>query len=150
MYKTGLFSKLSSNDTTVINSYVIYSENSKAKTQLPGSILPNKYGLKNMLGNVAEFCSDWYSKDTYSNYEDGITINPSGPDTGSEHVVRGGSFRDHAGNLRSAKRDYTKTESWLRTDPQIPKSIWWYSDCYWVGIRVVCDFDNKTGNNPSP
>ena len=51
-----------------------------------------------------------------------------------------------AGLLRSAARDYTRTEAWLRTDPQMPKSIWWYSDCFNVGFRVVCEFDAKTGN----
>lgn len=25
------------------------------------------------------------------------------------------------------------------TDPQMPKSIWWYSDCNHVGFRVVCE-----------
>jgi hypothetical protein len=48
--------------------------------------------------------------------------------------------------LRSASRDYTRTDSWLKTDPQMPKSIWWYSDCFNVGFRVVCEFDVKTGN----
>jgi sulfatase modifying factor 1 len=60
-------------------------------------------------------------------------------------VIRGGSFLDMAGNVRSAVRDHTRTDDWLRTDPQIPKSIWWYSDCFNVGFRVVCEFDDKTG-----
>lgn len=144
-HRTGFFGKLSSNDTSLINSYVIYSENSKAKTQPPESILPNKFGLKNMAGNVAEFCSDWYAENAYANINEGNNTNPTGHATGTEHIIRGGSFRDHAGNLRSASRDFTKTKEWLRTDPQIPKSTWWYSDCSWVGFRVVCDFDEKTG-----
>lgn len=145
LHKTGFLSKFSSNDTTIINSHVYYSENSKSKTQAPGLVLSNMFGLKNMLGNVAEFCSDWYSENAYKEIIDGIT-DPKGPQEGTEHVVRGGSFRDHAGNLRSASRDFTKTKEWLRTDPQIPKSIWWYSDCSWVGFRVVCEYDEKTGN----
>ncbi|MGZ5190792.1 MAG: hypothetical protein ACXWCZ_07200 [Flavisolibacter sp.] len=56
------------------------------------------------------------------------------------------TFMNPAGLLRSAARDYTRTAAWLRTDPQIPKSIWWYSDCFNVGFRVVCEFDGKTGN----
>ncbi|TFH38803.1 MAG: hypothetical protein E4G95_02715, partial [Bacteroidia bacterium] len=54
-------------------------------------------------------------------------------------------YRSMAGDLRSASRDYTRTVSWLRTDPQIPKSIWWYSDCFHVGFRVVCEFDANSG-----
>jgi formylglycine-generating enzyme required for sulfatase activity len=99
-----------------------------------------------MAGNVAEFCSDWYKADAYSRYAGGIIKDPKGPGEGTEHVVRGGSFLNAAGILRSAARDYTRTESWLRTDPQMPKSIWWYSDCFYVGFRVVCEFDEKTGN----
>jgi formylglycine-generating enzyme required for sulfatase activity/nitrate/TMAO reductase-like tetraheme cytochrome c subunit len=144
--KTGLKARLSKNDTTVINIYIIYRENSPAKTQTPDRVRPNPFGLKNMTGNVAEFCSDWYKADAYSRYDGGIIKDPKGPGDGTEHVVRGGSFLSTAGILRSAARDYTRTESWLRTDPQMPKSIWWYSDCFNVGFRVVCEFDEKTGN----
>jgi formylglycine-generating enzyme required for sulfatase activity len=95
-----------------------------------------------MLGNVAEFCSDWYAADAYAAYEDGV-LDPQGPPAGEEHVIRGGSFRDDASMVRSAARDYTRTVSWLKTDPQIPKSIWWYSDAIHVGFRVVCEFEEK-------
>jgi sulfatase modifying factor 1 len=142
--KSGLRARLSKNDTAVINTYVIYRGNSPSKTQTPDRVKPNPFGLKNMLGNVAEFCSDWYQADILSQYSDGVT-DPKGPETGTEHVVRGGSYSDMAGRVRSSARSYTKTDDWLRTDPQIPKSIWWFSDCFNVGFRVVCEFDSKTG-----
>lgn len=41
--------------------------------------------------------------------------------------------------VRRAARAHTKTDDWLRTDPQNPKSIWWYSDIKGIGFRVVCD-----------
>ena len=47
-----------------------------------------------MLGNVAEFCSDWYAEDTYGDYPAGPITNPAGPPEGEEHVIRGGSYRD--------------------------------------------------------
>jgi formylglycine-generating enzyme len=144
--KTGFKVKISKNDTAVINSYIIYKANSTGKTQTPDKVRPNPFGLKNMSGNVAEFCSDWYQLDTYSQYPEGTVKDPRGPESGEEHVIRGGSYRDLAGSLRSAARSFTKTDEWLKTDPQIPKSIWWYSDCFNVGFRVVCEFDNKTGN----
>ena len=144
--KTGLRAKISKNDTSVINTYIIYKGNSPSKTQTPERVKPNPFGLKNMAGNVAEFCSDWYQADAYSKYPEGVIKDPKGPDEGTEHVVRGGSFQSSADALRSAARDYTKTEAWLTTDPQMPKSIWWFSDCFNVGFRVVCEFDEKTGN----
>jgi formylglycine-generating enzyme required for sulfatase activity/nitrate/TMAO reductase-like tetraheme cytochrome c subunit len=143
--KTGLKAKFSKNDTAIINSYVIYKGNSPTKTRLPDQVFPNPFGLRNMSGNVAEFCSDWYQADAYSKYPEGVIKDPKGPEKGDEHVIRGGSFLSTASVLRSAARDHTKTESWLKTDPQIPKSIWWYSDCFNVGFRLVCEFDEKTG-----
>jgi hypothetical protein len=68
-------------------------------------------------------------------------VNPRGPARGREHVIRGGSFKSDAKDVRSAARDFTKTQAWLVTDPQMPKSIWWYSDCIDVGFRVVCETD---------
>ncbi|MGA1978342.1 MAG: SUMF1/EgtB/PvdO family nonheme iron enzyme [Bacteroidales bacterium] len=143
--KAGLKSRLSSNDTAGINSYIIYLGNSRSRTQTSEMVHANPFGLKNMSGNVAEFCSDWYQPDAYSKCQAGILTDPKGPETGEEHVIRGGTYLDKAGNLRSAARSSTHTADWLKTDPQIPKSIWWYSDCFSVGFRVVCEYDSKTG-----
>lgn len=147
--KKGLRARISDNDTSVINTYVIYRENSLGKTHLPDRVRANSFGLKNMSGNVAEFCSDWYSPGAYSLYPEGPVINPRGPAEGAEHVIRGGSYLSTAGFVRSAARDHTRTSAWLKTDPQMPKSIWWYSDCFYVGFRVVCQYDEKTGNKPA-
>ena len=107
------------------------------------AIRENPFGLLNMLGNVSEFCLDWYAKDTYSAYpENGIT-DPTGPADGTEHVIRGGSFRSMSPFVRCAARDQTRTDAWLKTDPQIPKSVWWYSDCIHVGFRVVCEYEEN-------
>jgi formylglycine-generating enzyme required for sulfatase activity len=97
-----------------------------------------------MAGNVAEFCSDYYAPNTYKT-ENGDTVNPKGPLSGQEHVIRGGSFKSDAKDVRSAARDFTKTKAWLVTDPQMPKSVWWYSDCIDNGFRVVCEADSIVG-----
>jgi sulfatase modifying factor 1 len=146
--KSGIRAKISKNDTAVINTYTVYAENSRSKTQEPSFVTSNPFGIKNMSGNVAEFCSDWYQPDAYGMYPEDIVMNPRGPSSGTERVIRGGSYKDAAGKVRSAARGHTQTEAWLRTDPQLPKSIWWYSDCFYVGFRVVCDFDDKTGKKP--
>jgi sulfatase modifying factor 1 len=93
-----------------------------------------------MLGYVAEFCKDIYLEDAYDK-NSGPQNNPLILSGGTEHVVRGGSFLSDPIELRVANRNKTNHDGWLRTDPQIPKSKWWYSDCYHVGFRVVCEYD---------
>ncbi len=119
----GVWNSIFGADTTVINTYVVYDRNSGGRTAEPARVKPNPFGLRNMTGNVWEYTSDWYSGD-------GIA-----PET--EHVVRGGTYADDASGVRSAVRAPTRHELWLRTDPQQPKSIWWYSDVKAVGFRVV-------------
>jgi formylglycine-generating enzyme len=137
----GLFRKRK----TTIDDFVVYEANSLARTQLPDQVQANPFGLKNMLGNAAEYVSDWYTPDAYSALTDGVT-DPKGPESGTERVIRGGYFRSDAGGVRSASRDFTRTTDWLKSDPQMPKSIWWLSDCNFISFRVVCEFDEKTGN----
>jgi formylglycine-generating enzyme required for sulfatase activity len=142
--KDRFWNKLFGVDTTMISRYIVYTENSLAKTQEPKAVKSNPFGLKNMLGNVAEFCSDWYAPDAYNTLTDGVR-DPKGPVSGTERVIRGGSFKSGAAEVRCATRDYTQDEAWMKTDPQIPKSVWWYSDCNMVGFRVVCEPDQASG-----
>jgi formylglycine-generating enzyme required for sulfatase activity len=125
-------------DTTGINGFTIYANNSSNRSQEPAKVKANPFGLKNMLGNVMEYCSDWYSEDAYKNIKDG-ELDPKGPSEGEEYVVRGGLYNSDAADLRSAARAHTEHDKWLKTDPQNPKSIWWYSDIKGIGFRVVCE-----------
>jgi len=125
-------------DTSVIDQYVWYDLNSKYKTQPPYENEANDFGLYNMLGNVKEFCLDWYSPEIYSTYmRQGKVTDPKGPSSGKERVVRGGTYDSDPAELRSADRDMTQHDKWMLTDPQSPKSIWWYSDTREVGFRIV-------------
>ena len=133
---SGFWKKFSKPSTEPIGRYAIYAANSGDRTQEPSSVEPNPFGLKNMLGNVMEYCSDWYSADAYAS---GETVDPKGPSEGTEHVVRGGNYGDDASQLRCAARSHTENDAWLKTDPQNPKSIWWYSDIVGIGFRVVCE-----------
>lgn len=54
-----------------------------------GQYQPNELGLYDMAGNVAEFCYDWYDADYV--FTDGET-DPTGTDSGTQKVVKGGNF----------------------------------------------------------
>jgi formylglycine-generating enzyme len=123
--------------TDTISYYVIYKKNSKNRTQTPESVKANPFGLKNILGNVMEYCADKYSADAYS--KTAIQVNNPIEKKGDEYVIRGGNYASDAAELRCAARDHTQQEAWLKTDPQQPKSLWWYSDFRGIGFRVVCE-----------
>lgn len=136
----GFWRKIFSADTDPISSYIIYSKNSNSRTQEPSAVEANPFGLKNMLGNVMEYCADKYDAEAYKKTGNNVTdpINT----TGEEWVIRGGSFMSDASELRCATRAHTQHDDWLKTDPQQPKSIWWYSDYKAIGFRVVCEVES--------
>ena len=63
--------------------------------------------LLNMLGNLWEWTSDWYSRSTYNN---GNRINPIGPSKGRSKVRRGGSFHCPLYQVRPGYRAANQTD----------------------------------------
>ena len=135
--------RLFGTDDGVIGSFAYYDRSSKNKTGLPYVNEPNPWGLYNMTGNVREFCLDRYDPGAYALIKGDPAVDPRGPETGKEHVIRGGSYASDPADLRSAARDHTMHDRWLLTDPQSPKSVWWYSDAKDVGFRIVREYGGE-------
>lgn len=74
-----------------------------------GSFAPNGYGLYDMTGNVWEWCWDWYAGSYYSNLP---APDPQGPATGSNRVLRGGSWSFNAWSARVSNRYGFRPDYW--------------------------------------
>ncbi|MBI5650689.1 MAG: twin-arginine translocase TatA/TatE family subunit [Chloroflexi bacterium] len=91
-------------DTTPVGEYSLRGGNSP-------------YGIKDMAGNVWEWCADWYDAEYYKNSP---ARNPKGSETGNFRVVRGGTFAG-SWDVRCAYRFWLDPLDWLR----------------YLGVRVV-------------
>lgn len=124
------------NGEASLDQYAWYWNNSNDRYQKTGSKKPNKWGLRDMHGNVAEWVLDSYVPDAYGKRSGLPTKDPLVIIPGAPHIVRGGSWEDDPDSLRSAARR-ASTPAWNRQDPQNPKSIWYLTDGGMIGFRVV-------------
>ncbi len=87
-----------------------------------GKKAPNRLGIYDMTGNVCEWCYDRWA----DSVELGNITDPTGPETGSNHVIRGGSFTHYACGCSVCWRDY-----WVPEEGD---------DC--IGFRIVRTITN--------
>ncbi len=97
-------------------------ERAQHPLEKPDKFSPNAWGLYGMHGSVWEWCSDFYAADGYRTR--GVSIDPTGPESGTTHVARGGAWNSPV-NLctsayRNGKPDYSPHEPLF-------------------GFRVVCE-----------
>ena len=112
-------------DGTKAGDYAWFKDNAKGTTQPVGKKAPNKFGLHDIVGNVAEWCA---------------------PEAGgAPAVVRGGAFSEPVTRLRSAAR-MLETPEWNELDPRSPPGVWWLSAADFVGIRLAYSSEDRAAS----
>jgi formylglycine-generating enzyme required for sulfatase activity len=81
-----------------------YGVNSGGQTRPVGQKQPNAWGLHDMQGNVWEWCQDWYQADYYRKLGTPKAVDPRGPASGHQRVLRGGSWYKFLWFLRVSSR----------------------------------------------
>lgn len=103
---------------SVNNLHPTYNDGVHPYTSPVGAFAANGYGLYDMAGNVFEQCWDWAGE-----YAAGSQTNPRGASSGTDRVIRGGSYQNGAYYCRVADR----TQG---ADPSSPYD-------YRLGFRVL-------------
>ncbi len=129
-------------DPDQIDDFAWYFDNADSGTLPVGTKKPNPFGLFDMHGSAAEWTMNQYSEDGYKVFADKQPINATDavtwPETASACVVRGGSWEMDPEQLRSAARLSSDDEAWKESDPNFPRSPWWFTDdpARGVGFRL--------------
>ena len=105
---------------SALKEYAWFSGNSEGQCHPVGQKRPNPWGLFDMLGNVWEWCGDYFGEAFYAASP---VDDPTGPSIGEDRILRGGSWTPNPKSPRSSFR------------LSFPPSHRYYN----IGLRVVCE-----------
>ena len=140
-------------DADELEEHAWFENNSDEERHGVGELKSNPWGLHDMYGNVSEWVLDQYSEEGYvqaKDVEEGKVLSLeesyNKPTKLFPRVIRGGSFLQTDEECNSFFRFPSNSKEWRSTDPNYPKSPWWFTDepATGVGFRIVRQFEPAT------
>jgi formylglycine-generating enzyme required for sulfatase activity len=130
------------NDAAELDKHAWTEDNGDSMTHPVGTKEPNPWGLYDMHGNVAEWVLDQYVADAYTKLGSGTVEAKNAvqwPTKLFPRAIRGGSWLEPPAMSRSAARHKSDDREWKFSDPNLPKSPWWYTEepATAVGMRIL-------------
>lgn len=129
-------------DADAIDSVAWHTDNSDYVAQPVGKKEPNAWGLHDTLGNAAELVLDAFfpqGRPELAGKRLGLYDAIAWPGDGDARLAKGGWFDADAETVTLADRMFSSNEDWKASDPNLPRSPWWYADypATGVGFRVI-------------
>lgn len=129
-------------DRDELDAIAWHTENSDWIAHKVGEKEPNAWGLHDTLGNVAELVLDAHSPEGRAelagkqlSWDEAINW----PTKNSMRIAMGGWWDAEPEEINANERLVTEEDEWKLSDPNLPRSPWWYADypATGVGFRIV-------------
>lgn len=124
-----------------LSDYAWLLDNSDYVAHDVGEKTPNAWGLYDVLGNAAEWVLDEYRTEPQEQADDESVAWDAAvwPEPSTSRIAKGGFYAAEAADCRVASQLPSDDEEWKLSDPNYPKSPWWFTE--WpatgIGFRVV-------------
>ena len=92
-----------------LRQFAWFADNAESRTHVVGERKPNRWGLHDLYGNVAEWCEDVYEPNYYRTSPRENPLGPANPGKDVKRVMRGGSWKASADMCRASFRQGQKT-----------------------------------------